>query len=503
MRKYLVFLCVAVLGIMGASDVFAGGIDSRTNWSAEYSRTLSRNAATDSVDAVVYNPAGTVNLKNGLHIGFTNQYIIKKQTQTIEATDLSGFNTALGGNYGRRLAMPTNEFSDTTPIPLYPSLFLAFKTGEMAVFGAMTVVGGGGTVAYDEMSYSAYKYLNGITGGTQSSMSADLKSSDIYYAFTVGGAYDVVKDMVSVSVAGRVIMQDKKVELKGSSGSNLTGLAAGGGVESLDLDVKYGEHSRGFGGILGVNIKPVKEMTVGIRYETVTRLIRKYNIKDDEVIVGSTGLYGANAANTVKNTLSNRQNGLGDKYYSRDLPPVLGLGIAYQVMDGLTVSASYTAYFTKDANWQEATNPRETPGTQQNLYSGVVRGKQIQKNYDTSHDAGIGVEFDVTKELRVSAGYQYTLMGTRESWYKEQPESIEFPYANSVALGFRFMAMEGLAVNFGVVRAFYPEFKTNKIQNKEFTNDLAVPNTTYRDHMQSITYKKDVWNISFGVNYSI
>jgi len=492
---------------MGASDVFAGGIDSRTNWSAEYIRTLSRNAATDAADVVVYNPAGTIGLKDGFHIGFSNQYIIKKQSQRTEHTDYA--NAPLGPDAsGRRAAMPTYEFTDTTPVPFLPSLFLAYKTGEMAVFGAMTIVGGGGTIQYDEMSYTAYKYLNPVAQGRSSSMTADLKSSDIYYGFTVGGAYDVVKDMVSVAVAGRVVIQDKKNELKGSASSDLTYL--GSTRQSIDLDVKYGEHSRGFGGILGVNIKPVKEMNIGIRYETVTRLVRKYTVKDDEISVSSSGNAGNAVATVLKNTLSNKDHNqsdsaLGDKYYSRDLPPVLGLGIAYDVMDGLKVSASYTCYFNKDANWQEPTRPRETPGTQQNIYNNTVHGRQVQKNYDSSHDLGIGVEFDVTKELRLSAGYLYNVMGTRESWYKENTENIEFPYSNAVSAGFRFMAMEGLAINFGVMRVFYPEFKTNKFQAKEFAYDIdsSANQTTYQSHLQSMTFNKDIWNISFGVNYSI
>ncbi|GAG03979.1 unnamed protein product, partial [marine sediment metagenome] len=55
MKRLLVFLCVSALVFAVASPLMAGGIDNKTTFSAEWVRTLNRNATTDSADGVVYN----------------------------------------------------------------------------------------------------------------------------------------------------------------------------------------------------------------------------------------------------------------------------------------------------------------------------------------------------------------------------------------------------------------------------------------------------------------
>jgi hypothetical protein len=45
-----------LLSIALVSTAFAGAIDNKTNWSAEYIRTFNRNAATDYADIAAYNP---------------------------------------------------------------------------------------------------------------------------------------------------------------------------------------------------------------------------------------------------------------------------------------------------------------------------------------------------------------------------------------------------------------------------------------------------------------
>ncbi|UCF55710.1 MAG: long-chain fatty acid transport protein, partial [Deltaproteobacteria bacterium] len=66
MKKLVTFLFVVGFIFSASSSLFAGGIDTKSNLSAEYIRTLNRNAATDSADAVVYNPAGVMKMEDGL-----------------------------------------------------------------------------------------------------------------------------------------------------------------------------------------------------------------------------------------------------------------------------------------------------------------------------------------------------------------------------------------------------------------------------------------------------
>ena len=75
MRKAL--FVVAVLAV--AHMVFAGGLVTNTNQSAQFVRTLSRNASTQ-VDAIYFNPAGVTQLDDGWHLAFHNQTIMQEKT---------------------------------------------------------------------------------------------------------------------------------------------------------------------------------------------------------------------------------------------------------------------------------------------------------------------------------------------------------------------------------------------------------------------------------------
>ena len=64
MKKVLYSVAGLFLSTALVSTAYGGGIDNKTNWSAEYIRTLNRNAATDFADIAAYNPAGTVKLQD-------------------------------------------------------------------------------------------------------------------------------------------------------------------------------------------------------------------------------------------------------------------------------------------------------------------------------------------------------------------------------------------------------------------------------------------------------
>ena len=60
MKRVLTLFAGLLFAVSFVSSAVAGAIDNKTNWSAEYIRTLNRNAATDFADIAAYNPAGTV-----------------------------------------------------------------------------------------------------------------------------------------------------------------------------------------------------------------------------------------------------------------------------------------------------------------------------------------------------------------------------------------------------------------------------------------------------------
>src|SRR5688572_28209246 len=92
----------------------AGSVDNRTNASAQYIRSLSRNAAIDGGDAAIYNPAGTVRLADGLLLDVSNQTVYKFNEHTLER--------------------PGSAYLSDLVSPFYPSAFAVYKRGSWAGF---------------------------------------------------------------------------------------------------------------------------------------------------------------------------------------------------------------------------------------------------------------------------------------------------------------------------------------------------------------------------------
>jgi long-chain fatty acid transport protein len=124
------------------STLIAGGIDNKGNLSAEYIRTLNRNAATDSADAVVYNPAGVVKMEHGLFLNASGQYALKTYTNTIGGT----------------------EYASDVP-SIIPSVFGLYKKDKWAGFAAFTIPCGGGEVEYDNGNATSFALGQGFIGG--------------------------------------------------------------------------------------------------------------------------------------------------------------------------------------------------------------------------------------------------------------------------------------------------------------------------------------------------
>ena len=87
MRKVLIGITTFSLVLAGATSVFAGAVINKTNWSAEYIRTLNRNAATDYADIAAFNPAGTVKMTDGLTINGSLQYLDKDYKNKVNGMD--------------------------------------------------------------------------------------------------------------------------------------------------------------------------------------------------------------------------------------------------------------------------------------------------------------------------------------------------------------------------------------------------------------------------------
>ena len=405
MKVFVVFVFVACALFCVTSPLLAGGIDNKTNYSADYVRTLNRNAATDSADAVIYNPAGVMKMEDGMYLKLDLQY-----TALTEATNW------IGG---------TDFESDAKDI--VPALFALYKKDRWAAFAAFSIPAGGGSVEFEQGNATSFGIGMGvinhpILGAFYSTITNQyLEGKSIYYGYSAGGAY-AFNDMLSVSLTARYVNAEKE-------GNGFVTVASPAPPASFFVD--YEQSDGGLGFILGANITPSEDWNIGLRYETKTGLDLEYKVNTDDL-----GLFVPGAEE------------------SRDLPAIVGLGVAYTVSPKVKIEADLTYYLNEDADWSD---PKFA-------------------DVDNGFDLGVALEYSFSPELKGSVGYLLTQTGLDpDSLLPEWPELD----AHTVAAGVSYEFNSSWTSNAGLSRTFYGDETTSS----------------------GITLEKDIMLLSVGVQY--
>jgi long-chain fatty acid transport protein len=401
MKKLFVFLCVAGLIAASASPLFAGGIDNKHNWSAEWVRSLNRNAATDSADAVSYNPAGVMKMDDGFYLNITGQYALKEYSNTEP-------NTA-----------PFSGTKYTTDDPDFvPSLFGLYKQDKWAAYGAVTIVEAGGKIDYENGDTTTaglgWRIILGSLPAFANILDHHLEGESYFIGYTFGGAYKI-NDMFSVSLGARYV--DASREFKGYA-------TLGGGLAGTQtFSVDYEETGDGWGGIIGVNVTPLEELNIGLRYETKTSIDLKTDVSQNNVPAAVLPLTNGAERN-------------------RDLPALLGLGVSYKLTPKIRIEADLTYYFNDDAGWTD--NPV------------TLTADETQK--DDGYDIGIAFEYTFNPKWKASVGYMYTDVGI-----DPDNASIETPEldADTIAGGVAFYPTPNWGFNLGILESFYKDDTTS------------------------------------------
>ena len=306
MKKILLCAAGMLLPFFLVSAAQAGAIDNKTNWSAEYVRTLNRNAATDFADIAAYNPAGTVKLHEGFTVNGSVQYLSKDYENNITIAP------------GTTLGLESDE-------PSYiPGIFAVYNKKRFSIFGAFSNVGGGGKVDFSQGDASTLKIASSLLGlplcggSTCVNLGSQQLSAESYYlGYTLGGAY-AFNDMVSISIGMRYVNATRK-----ANGSATIWDA--GYTNSFKAAIDYEQEDNGWGGIFGLNLAPNDQVNIAMRYETKTSLDLEATVN-----AGAPILAGLDPA------IINGQS------IPRDLPAIFAFGISYKLNPTMRVEANYT-----------------------------------------------------------------------------------------------------------------------------------------------------------------
>jgi long-chain fatty acid transport protein len=296
-----------LLSLLVFASTASAQIDQLTNMSTEWIRTANRNAATDSTDIVVYNPAGLVKMSEGFHLNFGNQIMMRSPEHEFDLNLPSS-------NGSMSFEQDSNEY-------FVPNLYGAYNKGPYSFFGGVYIPGNGASADYPDGSINT-QFIGATTvmgsSGIFTSFQNDyLDASSMYVAAELGMAYECT-EQIALALGVRYVNAENDVR---------------SGAQFIDVyqnvhewKLRYKTDADGFGGIVGANIAPVEDLNIGLRYESKVKLDFETDL-DKNDFPDELGLVNCNEKER------------------RDLPAMFGVGAEYAFCPELKAELDFNWYF--------------------------------------------------------------------------------------------------------------------------------------------------------------
>lgn len=462
MKKFSLMLTLAIM--MVGSAVFAGSLDYLSNQSAKYIMNTASQARTDGADIVAYNPAGTALMGEGLFIDVSNQTLLKYYT-------------------AKEDAVLDDEYEQSEPTLFLPNLYAVYNfgqigVGKLAAFAQAGVVAGGGELKWDDGTVGSEAFAGSglqtivgnlmLAGGTPSKaeFNTSVEASSVYTAIGGGVAYSFLEDMLSASIGAKYVMATRTAKVDGSLDFTWSGLAgpyAGlNGSWSVDIVDEYEYEATGITPVFGFDAKPMKELTIGVRYEMETDLEFEYTQKK---LSASSSNATANAAVApgVEALLPDMDN----LKANQNLPAILSFGGEYVVMPELAVSAGANIYFMSSADMEG-----------------------LEDEFGTGYEVSLGAVYKVMEPLKVGGTFTYTNQAVKTSYLEN--DGALLTTATSPILD---SLMFGLGATYTVIPNLDVTVAGNWVH--------YLPTDVDTDAGLEVSYEKEVYTIAIGVGYKM
>jgi long-chain fatty acid transport protein len=476
--------CLLACFLLIGGGLFAGSLDYLSNQSAGFGMTLSRNAATEGADIAAFNPAGTPFLSPGLHIDLSNQLLFKMYSADTDFTPVAG------GPLAPLLPAVDGTYEPDVPTWFLPNLHLAYNFGEvgpgkLAAYFAGGVPAGGGTLEWKDGTAGTLFAFNGLKAGVLQGSGGQLNlgtlasqsftASSIYIGAGVGAGYAFLNDKLSVSLGGRFVyaLRSFALDVTFENGGFIAGPYAGAQIGDSTLSAEYEYNAWGITPIIGLDVQPISGLILSARYEMETALKFKYEEKK---------LTAANAASDLAEQVKRAGTALltaagieDGKEFNQNLPHIIALGAAYDVIEGLNVSVSGAVYLLPQADL------------------GKAGADDLNSYFDVGWDISLGASYKIIKGLKLGLGVMYTEVGTKDSYYESSATLLNAsanPPLSSIAggLGGSYTLDMGLSFTLSGLWSHYLDRDFSASQPSAF--DVTG------------TYKKDVINIGIGIGYT-
>ena len=451
MKKLLVKPILALFFVASAAVLSAGSLDYLSNQNASYYFNMAGVSATDGAEIVPYNPAGTALLGKGFYLDVANQTLFKFYDESEDAK--------LKEDYKQR-----------EPTLFLPSLAAVYNFGKMgagnlSVYLNGGICAGGGSLKWSDGTVGTNAYPAEIAKQVSSGpppiptspaagSSSSLEASSVYYGLGVGVGYSFLDDMLSASAGVRYVMANRTGAIDTSMNFNTPAI---GGLWTLDVNYENTYSARGFTPIFGFDARPIKGLTLGLRYEMETELEFEYDTDSISATVSNP------LVNSVATGLKKKLDKDGDKE-NQNLPHVISFGAEYDFTPKFTMNFQTTVYMMNLAD---------------------LNG--VEDDYNTGYEVALSGRYAFTEKLLCGGSVMYTESGAKDSLYESGDlltVSANPPLDSLMfGLGVKYMVIKNLNV---LLSGSYVDYL-----KKDVTTDAGL----------EITYKKQVFNMGLGVSY--
>ena len=438
----------AVLFAVCSSEAMAGGLVTNSNQSASFLRNPARDAVID-IDGVYTNPAGVCFMPNGFHLGLTFQHPEQKRIVTTTFPAL-----ALNQNH---LGESTRKYTGTASAPIVPSFQLAYVMDKLTVSASMAVTGGGGKCTFDEgigsleclvatTPMTAVSKLLAATpddnkmkpayqaaaqslsqGNYVYNVDAYMRGRQFYYGFQVGAGYKVtdnlavfagLRTMIGSAKYTGYVKNIKYTSIDQSAAAPYTAAVLDGiNAKAADMEMTTTQSCVGFTPVIGVDYRLNDQWNFAVKYEFRTKMNLENSSEMNEAAREQPAL--------------DKFNDKVNKYVRDDIPGTFTCGVQYSPIENVRLNAGY--HFYDDCNAVKYND-------EQDLIDGGTR------------EVLFGAEWDATKLLTVSAGWQNTHYDLSDAYMSDMVHNLS---SNMIVCGVRLHVTEKISVDLGYMHNFY------------------------------------------------
>ena len=410
-----------------------------TNYHIAFDRMMARGASFD-IDAAYSNPAGLVWGHEGWQLSFNVQKPF--QYRNVEAT--------LQQPYASVVGFEQQKFKGKASAnPFVPALFASYKHKNWAVGFMGGIVGSGGKVKFSDgvpmfvVPVRAMMYQNGLTPDAYS-LDAFMEGKQYIYGIQANFTYR---------------FNDHWSAAAGLRGNIYSGYNRGHVVASMDtpvgsqdlvnLQIDVDQNGFGVNPFLSVNYK-LNRLVITGRYEFRSKL----NIPNDTktLSVGLQGqttdikamaeAYGNEATIQAMSQVVGPEMGekvaayLPDEKTRYDMPGLLSIAVGYEIIpDKFRGTLEYHWFDDKNAKMADNRQKLLSHGTQEFL---------------------LGLEYDVNKVLTVSAGGQRTDYGLKDDYQNNTSFACD---SYSVGFGVGVNVTRQIRINAGYFCSIYSDYE--------------------------------------------